>query len=78
MTVTVQKWGNSLGVRLPRAVAQSAKLGVGSQLEVRAHQGKIILELVAVPTLAELLAQVKPRSRPGVVDWGRPVGKEAW
>jgi antitoxin MazE len=78
MTVTVQKWGNSLGVRLPRAVTQSAKLGVGSQVEVKAQRGRIILEPVAVPTLAELLAQVKPRSRPEVVDWGRPVGKEAW
>lgn len=78
MTVTVQKWGNSLGVRIPKSVAAGASLGEGSKVEVAVRNGKIVLQPVEVPSLKELLAQVKPGSRPELAEWGKAVGKEVW
>jgi len=78
MTVTVQKWGNSLGIRIPKAIAQNAKLGKGTQVEVSVERGHVVLRPVEVPSLKELLSKVKPGSRPQLVDWGKPVGKEVW
>lgn len=78
MTVTIRKWGNSLGVRIPKSVAAAAGIGEGAQVEIAARQGKVILNPVEVPSLAELLSQMKPDSRPELVDWGKPVGKEVW
>ena len=78
MTVTVCKWGNSLGVRIPRSVIQGAKWRKGTSLEIAIQGGKVFLRPVEVPSLGELLAQVKPGSRPESADWGKPVGKEVW
>jgi antitoxin MazE len=78
MTVTVQKWGNSLGVRIPKVVAQTAGIDEGSEVEVAVRRGKVVLKPVEVPSLAELLSQIKPHSRPQLVEWGKPVGNEAW
>ncbi len=81
MTVMVQKWGNSLGVRIPKAVALRSKIREGSELDVvydRAGGGRVVLQPVHIPSLKQLLAGLKPGDRPDVVDWGQPVGKEAW
>jgi antitoxin MazE len=50
MRVTVSRWGNSLGVRIPRAVAEDARITEGSLVDVRVEDGRI----VAVPVEAEL------------------------
>jgi len=78
MTVVIRKWGNSLGVRIPKAVAQSARLGEGTPVEVTVQDGRVVLKPVEVPSLDELLARIKPGSRPEVVDGGKPMGKEVW
>jgi antitoxin MazE len=78
MTVTIQKWGNSLGVRIPKAIAHATHLEEGTEVELAVKNGKVVLKPVEVPSLKELLSQITPGSRPAVVDWGRPVGKEVW
>jgi antitoxin MazE len=78
MTVTVQKWGNSLGVRIPQGIARQSGIREGAQLEASVVGGRVVLWPVKVPTLKQLLAQAKPANRPSLEDWGSPVGKEAW
>ena len=79
MRVAVQKWGNSLAVRIPRALAQAVHLERGGHVDLGVEDGR----LVAVPvrrrySLEELLASVEDEQLHGEVDWGAPVGKEAW
>ncbi|HEV8639090.1 MAG TPA: AbrB/MazE/SpoVT family DNA-binding domain-containing protein [Chloroflexota bacterium] len=82
MRVAVQKWGNSLAVRIPRALAEEVGIERGSQVELAVEQGR----LVAAPlrprasryTLDELLAQVTDENVHDEVDFGPPVGKERW
>ena len=78
MTVRVQKWGNSLGVRIPKSIAQQSAIREGIDLEIVPSGEGVLLRPVKVPSLRQLLAQMKPANRPPVVDWGKPVGKEAW
>ena len=78
MTARVQKWGNSLALRLPKAVADEFRLGQGSVVELRVVEGKLIIEPHCAPQyrLQDLLRKVTKRNLHGEVRTGRPVGKE--
>ena len=79
MKTKVAKWGNSLAVRIPAALAEEARLVCGDNIEVRVVDGTIVLSARRrVPTLEEMLASVTPGQTHGEVDWGKPVGNEVW
>jgi antitoxin MazE len=79
MTATIQKWGNSLALRLPRAVARQIKVSAGQSVELKVTADKLIVRPARRrPTLDELLAKVTPDNIHEEVNWGPPRGKEAW
>jgi antitoxin MazE len=80
MRVAVRKWGNSLAVRIPKAVAADSGLREGAPVEVGLAHGKVILAPVPKVrhTLEELLAGVNRRNLHAEFDTGPPVGREAW
>jgi antitoxin MazE len=78
MTVRVQRWGNSLGVRVPKEIARRAAIHEGAELEVLLKAGKVILQPLKVPSLKQLLAEAVPKNQPALVEWGAKVGREAW
>jgi antitoxin MazE len=62
-TLTIQKWGNNLAVRIPAAVARSAHLTVGQPVEVSAEEGGVRVHTLGAPRLS--LAQKLARFDPG-------------
>ncbi len=80
MRVQVQKWGNSLALRIPKPFAEDAAVKEGSVLDMSVSDGR----LVAVPvqrkkfTLKQLLSKVNKNNLHGEVDFGPAVGREAW
>lgn len=80
MGVQVKKWGNSAAIRIPSAIMAAAALNVGQEVEVREEGGRLIIEPVLKPvyTLDELLAGMKPETFHDIVDFGSPVGNEAF
>jgi antitoxin MazE len=77
--VTVQKWGNSLAVRIPKPVAHDANLAEGSVVDVRVVEGKLVAEPVAPRyRLADLLRQVKKSNLHDEVQTGPAMGGEVW
>jgi antitoxin MazE len=77
----VQRWGNSLGLRIPKALAEEAAIANGSIVEVRADEkGRLIVEVVldASYTLDELLAGVTDENLHREVGTGARRGREAW
>lgn len=80
MRVQVKKWGNSASVRIPASVMAAAALRVDQEVEVREEEGRVIIEPVAAPTydLDALLDAMTPDTFPEDVDFGPPVGEEAW
>jgi len=77
-TLTVQRWGNSLAVRIPAAVARSARFRVGQPVEVSAQDSNVLVRAVGEPrlTLAQKLAAFDPALHGGEVMAIRPVGNE--
>ncbi len=75
MAVTLQKWGDSVGIRLPRPVLEQVGLKEGSQVEVLVEGDHLVI-LGKRLKLADLLAQCKPGNRPDPIDFGPPVGRE--
>ena len=80
MKTRVQKWGNSLALRIPRSFACEVGLQKESPVEVTLEEGKLVISPVnqKKPGLAQLLAQVTPENLHGEVETGLPVGKEIW
>jgi antitoxin MazE len=71
------KWGNSLAIRIPKAVAEEARLQEGDAILIEVSAGHIELHPAErIPTLEELVAQITPENRHGETDWGPDVGKE--
>ncbi|WP_440897849.1 AbrB/MazE/SpoVT family DNA-binding domain-containing protein [Amphibacillus sp. Q70] len=79
MTTTAQKWGNSIGVRIPQRIAKKYGVENGSEIKVTEGKNCIILSPVkSKPTLDELLSQCTPENRHDEIDWGKPEGNEIW
>jgi antitoxin MazE len=77
-TLTVQQWGNSLAVRIPAAVARSARFRVGQPVEVSAQDSNILVKALGEPklTLAQKLAAFDPDLHSGEIMATGPVGTE--
>lgn len=77
MKAEMVKWGNSLAVRIPKPVAEAAKLKEGDALEIEAAEGRVELRRASrMPTLAKLVSQITPENRYGEIATGGEVGKE--
>ena len=82
MKVKVAKWGNSLGVRLPKAAAQAAGVEPGTEFDVVVEGHNLRLKRsVRIPRyrLEDLVAEMDrlgPENEPETVDWGPDRGSE--
>ncbi len=73
----IAKWGNSLGLRLPKAVALEARIGEGDTVEMSVRDGEIVVRAARPAySLLELVDQITPENRHGETDWGNPAGGE--
>ena len=78
MRATISKWGNSLGLRIPRGLAEDAGLTEGSIVELRLEDGRLVAEPVVVEKLELLLAKVTPKNRHNELLVDSPRGREVW
>jgi antitoxin MazE len=78
-TTQIAKWGNSLGLRLPKAVAREARIDDGDIVDVSVENGAVVIR-ASRPTysLEQLVARITARNRHDESDWGMPVGHEVW
>jgi len=79
ITRSLQKWGNSTGVRIPKKVVDAAKLKLNQPLEVSLKGKSIVLTPVDKDkdfTLEKMLEGVTPENIHPAVDWGPDVGAE--
>ena len=80
MKARVQKWGNSLALRIPKTFASEVGLDPNSPVEMSLRDGKLIVVPVDKPkfTLKELLAKVTEENLHDEVDTGPAAGGEVW
>ena len=80
MKVQVQKWGNSLALRIPKSFAEEAGLRANTAVELSLVAGALVVQPAAPqpPTLQELLRGVTDENLPGEWQTGPAAGKEVW
>jgi antitoxin MazE len=80
MKTRVQKWGNSLALRIPKSFASEVGLQSQSSVEMSMEEGKLVIAPVANPplTLKQLLAKVTPENIHHEIGTGTAIGNEVW
>jgi len=81
-TTTIQKWGNSYAVRLPKNSLRKLNLSAGSSVEIREAIRGETLSIVPVrhraASLTEMAARITKKNSHHAADWGRAKGREVW
>jgi antitoxin MazE len=82
MLAKIQKWGNSQGLRLAKNLLADAQLGVGDEVDISVKDGIMIVtparRIRGRYKLKDLVGRIPENYQTSEVDWGKPVGKEAW
>jgi antitoxin MazE len=80
MITAVQKWGNSLALRIPKAYAEETRIEDGSSVDLTLQDGNLIITPVRKKsfTLQELLKDITPDNQHESIDSSSPVGQEIW
>jgi len=79
MVTRIQKWGNSLALRIPQPFAIQAKVAAGTAVDIAVEKGQLVVRPVRQRyRLRELLKAVDARNLHAEVQTGRPVGREIW
>lgn len=80
MRIIVKKWGNSAAVRIPAAVLEAADIEIEQHVDVREEKGRIIIAPVRPKEyqLTDLVARITRENCHDAVDFGAPLGREAW
>lgn len=77
MQAQLSKWGNSLGLRLPRALAEHIGVREGDRVEISADGPRLIIEPVRPSyVLSDLLVNMTPEAMREAFDWGEDAGRE--
>ena len=83
MLTTIQKWGNSQGVRLPKTILDKLFLQENDQVEINTENSSIIIRKAtrkrrAIKSLEELFSNYTGIYKCEECDTGKPVGREIW
>ena len=80
MIAKIQKWGNSLGLRIPKGIAEDAHVVEGARVDLKVENGRLVVAPVRKGRyrLDDLLDRVTPENVHAEVETGRAVGREVW
>jgi antitoxin MazE len=79
MKTKIQKWGNSLALRIPKSFAAEAGIDQDSSVDLALEKGKLIIVSEKPKfTLKQLLSQVNKDNLHQEIDTGPPMGREIW
>jgi antitoxin MazE len=80
MKTTVQKWGNSYAMRIPKSFIKEMGLKYRTDVELTLEDGKLVIQPIKQEkvTLDDLLAQVTKKNLHGAEETGASMGNEAW
>lgn len=87
MQTTLQRWGNSQGVRIPKDIVESLGMRIGSELTIELSGDRS--QITITPTrdarpvrgrhrIEDIVASSSPDAFDGEYDWGESHGKEVW
>ena len=80
MRTKVVKWGNSLGLRIPKSFAEEVRVSEGTTVDLTMENGQLVIRVAEPPALDldDLLAEITDTNIHGEVETGDAVGGEIW
>lgn len=81
MQAIIQKWGNSQGIRIPKAFLEAVGLTENYRVELVRVDDSIVIKKVDLSkkvTLKDIFSGYTENYESEEFDWGNPVGKEVW
>jgi len=80
MRATIQKWGNSLALRIPKVFSKELGIEEATSVEMRVDNSALIVKPKKTKKIAlkELLAMVNEKNCHEAIETGSAVGKEFW
>ena len=80
MLTRIRKWGNSLGLRIPKSFAEEVSVEEGSTVDISVADGRLVVRAVRPRKyeLGDLLAEVREENLHAEVSTGEPRGRESW
>lgn len=81
MQATIQKWGNSQGIRIPKAFLEALGMAENDIVELNRVEDNLVITKVKKEkelTLEEIFKDYKGEYRTEEFDWGSPAGREVW
>lgn len=78
MLTTISKWGNSLGVRIPKTILNASGIREMDDVSVSVEGNRIIIEKAMPTSIKELFESYSETTKQGEIDWGEPQGGEIW
>lgn len=78
VTKKAQKWGNSIGIRIPKNMADSLHIEDDTNVAIKIEDGRLIIkpQIKEDLSLEEMLEKVTEENKHGEIDFGSPVGRE--
>ena len=78
MEISIKKWGNSLGIRIPHRILDRLKIRESQKLDIDIQHGKIVIKPITTE-LNVLLSQINDQNLHDEIKFGEdPVGSEIW
>jgi antitoxin MazE len=80
MRAKLQRWGNSLAVRISKGIAQDLEVAAGDTVDLRVEDRELVIRPIPVqpPALEDLLSKITPDNLHAEIETGAPRGREAW
>lgn len=80
MVTKIQKWGNSLGLRIPKSLAEDAGVEEGTEVDVTIEGDRLVIECVRPVryALKDLVSKIREDNRHEEIPTGKPRGREVW
>jgi len=80
MVTKIQKWGNSLGLRIPKSFAVDAGVEEGSEVDISIEGDRLVIRAVrpARYELKELVSLIREDNIHEEIPTGKRVGREVW
>ncbi|MCI0451090.1 MAG: AbrB/MazE/SpoVT family DNA-binding domain-containing protein [Candidatus Latescibacteria bacterium] len=80
MVTKIQKWGNSLGLRIPKALAKEAGVEEGAEVRITFEGDRLVVQPIQSfrYRLRDLLSEVREDNLHGEIPTGDPIGREGW
>ncbi|MGH2792705.1 MAG: AbrB/MazE/SpoVT family DNA-binding domain-containing protein [Actinomycetota bacterium] len=80
MESRVQKWGNSLGLRIPKSFAEEVEVEDGSPIDISVVNGELVVRPLRPREydLESLVEAIDPTNVHEAIETGPPVGREVW